>query len=48
MMVILPISLWFDVLRLVVVVPSAIIVYIVAAKLLRIKMLSLVAGSADT
>jgi len=47
MMVILPISLWFDVLRLAVVVPSAIIVYIVAAKLLRIKMLSLITGTAE-
>jgi len=41
----LPISRWFDVLRLVVVVPSAIIVYAAAAKLLRIKMLSLITGS---
>lgn len=43
----LPISSWFDVLRLVVVVPSATIVYIVAAKLLRIKMLSLIMGPAE-
>lgn len=43
----LPISFWFDVLRLVVVVPSATMVYIVAAKLLRIKMLSLIMGPAE-
>jgi len=43
----LPISRWFDVLRLVVVVPSATMVYIVAAKLLRIKMLSLITGPAE-
>jgi len=43
----LPISRWFDVLRLVAVVPSATTAYIVAAKLLRIKMLSLVTGGAD-
>lgn len=41
----LPISRWFDVLRLVVVVPSATIVYIVAAKLIRIEMLSLITGT---
>lgn len=44
---VLPVSRWFDVLRLVVVVPSAIIVYAAAAKLLRIKMLSLVTGGVD-
>jgi len=43
----LPISRWFDVLRLVVVVPSATMAYIVAAKLLRIKMLSLITGTAE-
>ena len=44
----LPVSRWFDVLRLVVVVPSAIIVYAAAVKLLKIKMLSLVTGGPDT
>ena len=41
----LPVSFWFDVLRLAAVVPSAIIVYAAAAKLLKIKMLSLITGS---
>ncbi|HIJ67504.1 MAG TPA: murein biosynthesis integral membrane protein MurJ, partial [Planctomycetes bacterium] len=40
----LPLSFRFDVLRLVVVVPTAIIVYAAAAKLMKIKMLSLVTG----
>ncbi len=47
MMVMLPVSHWFDVLRLIVVVPAAIIVYAAAAKLLRIEMLSLVTGSRE-
>jgi len=44
----LPVSFWFDVLRLAVVVPSAITIYAAAAKLLRIKMLSLITGGPDT
>ena len=44
---VLPSNCWFNVLRLVVVVPAAIIVYAAAAKLLRIKMLSLVTDGTD-
>jgi putative peptidoglycan lipid II flippase len=40
----LPVSLGFDVLRLGLVVPSAAVVYVLTAKLLRIDMLSLVTG----
>jgi putative peptidoglycan lipid II flippase len=43
----LPVSRWLDVLRLVIVVPFATIVYIAAAKLLRIEMLSLVTGGTE-
>ena len=41
----LPDNRFFDVLRLCVVVPLAVAVYVLAAKLLRIEMLSLLAGA---
>jgi len=44
----LPVSLGFDVLRLGLVVPSAAVVYVLTAKLLRIEMLSLVTGGRKT
>jgi len=48
LMVKLPDSRWFNILRLAVVVPSAAGVYLLAAKLLHIEMLSLLAGQRET
>jgi len=48
LMVKLPDSRWFNILRLAVVVPSAAGVYLLAAKFLHIEMLSLLAGHRET
>ena len=40
-------GVWFNVLRLAVVVPLAVGAYVLTAKLLRIEMLSLVTGGAE-